>query len=104
MRGRPFQKGEDERRNLNGRGPSLPSSMRRLAREDRENTFQRLAALRDQRKDLRIALEAAKVLAAYSDGAPGEGNVPEEEPEDSMEPEERARVLAMIQPPGLNRP
>ena len=64
----------------------------------------RLVTLRDQDWDRRIALEACKLLAAYSDGAPGEGNVPEEEPEDRMDPEEEARILAMIQPPALGGP
>ena len=57
MRGRPFQKGEDERRNLNGRGrgPTLPPTLCRQAREDRPATFKRLTELRDQGDDLRIA-------------------------------------------------
>jgi len=89
MRGRPFQKGEDERRNLNGRGPgpTLPLSIRRQAREERENTIRRLVALRDQGKDLRIALEASKVLAEYADGKPGPAEPEPEEVETGLEEE-----------------
>jgi hypothetical protein len=63
----------------------------------------RLVSLRDQDWDRRVALEAAKVLAAYSDGAPGAGNIPEVDPEE-VDPEEEARILALLQPPELGVP
>jgi hypothetical protein len=62
-----------------------------------------LVSLRDQDWDRRVALESCKLLSAYSDGAPGPGNVPEEAPEDGTG-EEDARLLALIQPPALDGP
>jgi hypothetical protein len=94
MRGRPFQKGEDDRRNLSGRGPSLPSTLRRLAREDREATFKRLAQLRDQGDDLRIALAAATVLAEYGDGKTG----PAEEEDTLSEEDQREAAFDALVP------
>jgi hypothetical protein len=102
MRGRPFQRGEDERRNLNGRapGPTLPPTLRRQAREDRAATFKRLAELRDQGKDLRIALEASKVLAQYADGKPREAELyPEEEKEEIRLEEEIEALIDLVLPP-----
>ncbi len=96
MRGRPFQKGEDERRNLNGRapGPTLPPTLRRQAREDRAATFKRLAQLRDQGDDLRIALAAATVLAEYGDGKTG----PAEEEDTLSEEDQREAAFDALVP------
>jgi len=106
MRGRPFQKGTDERRNLNGRGPgpTLPASIRRQAREERENTIRRLVALRDQGKDLRIALEASKVLAEYADGKPGPAEPEAEEAGPEKENDFLPPFLDDVALPGAKAP
>jgi hypothetical protein len=99
MPGRPFTAGHDPRRNLRG-APQRPHSktLRTLAREKRADTVRRLVSPRDQDEDRRIALEACKVLAAYSDGDPGAGNVQEEEPKDGTGAEEDARLLERADP------
>jgi hypothetical protein len=97
--GRPFQKGDDPRRHTPE--PGTAKTLRALARSDRQATVDRLKELRDQDDDPRVALEASKLLAAYSDGAPTEKNVPDE-PEEDATPEAQAKdaeVLKLIQPP-----
>lgn len=103
MRGRPFQRGHDPRRNTapppaRSRTAVIAANIRRLAQSDRADTYERLKALRDQDEDRRVALEACKVLAAYSDGVPKEGVTPEEA-EPAQPPEQMAEVLKLIQPP-----
>lgn len=77
--GVPFQPGPDSRRGLGNRakGPREKTA-RGLARAQRDETVKRLAALRDQADDLSLALRACELLLRYSDGEPGQQNVPSE--------------------------
>lgn len=110
MGGVPFRSGVDPRRNLKGRprGRPLPPpppatplerTLRQLARIDRPATFGRLQKLRDQDEDRRLALEASKVLAAYSDGEPGPQNVPADGEHGADTQGEDAKILELLRQP-----
>jgi hypothetical protein len=71
---------EDNRRP----GPRQKTA-RSLARAQREETIKRLAELRDQVDDLPLALRACELLLRYSDGEPGQQNVPAEPEEAEVE-------------------
>jgi hypothetical protein len=105
MPGRPFTAGHDSRRNLRGalQRPHA-KTLRTLARGELETVIATLKDLMDKEQEPKVRLEAARLLASYSDGEPGAANVPEEEPEDGVGPEEQARLLALIQPPALDGP
>lgn len=90
-----FGNGPDPRRNTKGRGPSASTTLASMARNDRDGTFKALTRLRDGAEDERVQLEAARTLAAYSDGKPKDA---ETEPEQSageppLTPEE-AKLLS----------
>lgn len=95
-RGRPFQKGDDERRNTSGRGPAVRTSIATLAKDHRPETFRRLAELADQDADLKVALAATQTLAAYSDGKPVDAAP---DPEEKAEDKPDAALLKLLQPP-----
>lgn len=92
--GRPFAKGDDERRYRGGRSPG--QTARTLARACRGKTVAALEALRDAAVDEKVRLEAAKVLLAYSDGEPGVHNVPTEADEKASDSGELAQVLELL--------
>jgi hypothetical protein len=101
--GIPFQKGHDPRRNLAGGGPGPAKTIRTLAKQQRDETVRRLQELRDQTEDLRIALEASKVLAAYADGTPREGKADDGEDEAKAEKVD-ATTLKLLSPPTPETP
>lgn len=92
--GRPFSKGDDDRRYRGGRAPG--QTARTLARACRGKTVAALESLRDTATDEKVRLEAAKVLLAYSDGEPGIHNVPSEADEKSSDSGELAQVLELL--------
>lgn len=114
----PFRKGFDERR---GRGPpprsSVGPTLRSLARADRAANLKALKSIRDDAASFlrlateagvlpkgigdvaRVGVEAAKVLALYSDGEPGAGNVPSETDEAASDSGELAKVLEILSQP-----
>lgn len=97
MVGRPFQKGEDSRRHTPT--PGTARTLRGQARAKRDFIVERLVELATD-EDARVAFDAVKLLAAYSDGAPSEKNVPEELPEETPESEAKAaEVLQLLKPP-----
>jgi hypothetical protein len=84
--GVPFAPGPDSRRGLGNRRPGpRQKTARSLARAQREETIKRLAELRDQVDDLPLALRACELLLRYSDGEPGQQNVPAEPEEAEVE-------------------
>lgn len=97
-----FQPGHDPRRNQKGRGPAARTTIATLAKDDREGTFNALVRLRDQAEDERVQLEAAKTLAAYSDGRPSDAppiqpDAEEEKKTDDVK--ELAALFALPPPP-----
>jgi len=120
----PFAKGVDPRR---GRGPpprsAIGPTLRSLARADRAANLKALRSIRDDCASLvssavkaadipkglgdlaRVGVEAAKVLAAYSDGEPGANNVPTDVEETQATADaELAKVLELLQPPPPEAP
>lgn len=119
----PFKPGFDPRR---GKGPPPRShtgpTLRSLARADRAANLKALKSIRDDAASLvhsakeageiskglgdvaRVGVEAAKVLALYSDGEPGPYNVPTDAEEKSSEAGELAQVLELLRADAPEQP
>ena len=93
-----FQPGHDSRRNTRGRPPSARNTIAHLARDDRAATFKAFQSLRDDAEDERVRLEAAKTLAAYSDGRPVDA-VQQPDEEEKPAATSDAEILQLLRAP-----
>lgn len=94
-----FKPGHDPRRNAKGRPPSARTTIATLAKDDRAATFKAFQTLRDEADDERVRLEAAKTLAAYSDGRPVDAKPPTDDEDKPPDAGDMATVLELLKPP-----
>jgi hypothetical protein len=78
----------------------MSKTAKQLARARRDEMIKTIADLAQNGDDEKVRLEAAKLLLTYSDGAPGDKNVPDDPDESTPETQAKdAEVLKLIQPP-----